>query len=87
MASSHSQSLSSSRRKQQRRGDPVVSATLRELQQLGVTVDDEDLTESDRRIQQTIESSRYRSHLLPPDFFTVMSTALVIISSSHSGMF
>lgn len=58
MASSHSQSLSSSRRKQQRSGDPVVSATLRELQRLGVTLDDEDLTESDRRIQQTVESSR-----------------------------
>lgn len=54
-----SKSSSSSRRKQQSAGDPVVSATLRQLQQLGVDVDKEDLTESDRRIQQTVESSRY----------------------------
>lgn len=58
--SQSSQSSSSSRRKQQSSGEPVVSATLRQLQQLGVDVDKEDLTESDRRIQQTVESSRYR---------------------------
>lgn len=58
-SSRSSQSSSSSRRKQQSAGDPVVSATLRQLQQLGVDVDKEDLTESDRRIQQTVESSRY----------------------------
>lgn len=58
-SSQSSKSSSSSRRKQQSAGDPVVSATLRQLQQLGVDVDKEDLTESDRRIQQTVESSRY----------------------------
>lgn len=58
-SSRSSKSSSSSRRKQQSAGDPVVSATLRQLQQLGVDVDKEDLTESDRRIQQTVESSRY----------------------------
>lgn len=58
-SSKSSKSSSSSRRKQQSAGDPVVSATLRQLQQLGVDVDKEDLTESDRRIQQTVESSRY----------------------------
>lgn len=57
--SQSSQSSASSRRKQQSSGDPVVSATLRQLHQLGVDVDKEDLTESDRRIQQTVESSRY----------------------------
>lgn len=58
-SSQSSQSSASSRRKQQSSGDPVVSATLRQLHQLGVDVDKEDLTESDRRIQQTVESSRY----------------------------
>lgn len=59
-------SQSSRKKQQQRCGDPVVSATLRQLQRLGVDVD-EDLTESDRRIQQTVESSRYRAHLVTPD--------------------
>lgn len=53
-----SQPSSSSGGKQQRCRDPVVSATLRQLQRLGVDVGDGDLTESDRRIQQTVESSR-----------------------------
>lgn len=58
-------SQSSSRRKQQScGGDPVVSATLRQLQQLGVDVNEKDLTESDRRIQNTVESSRYGPHLV-----------------------
>lgn len=39
-------------------GDPVVSATLQELRRLGVNVDDEDLTGSDRKVRQTVESSR-----------------------------
>lgn len=61
--SSHS---SRSRRKQQGHGsDLVVSATLRQLRQLGVDVD-EDLTESDRRKHQTVESSRYGPHLVTP---------------------
>lgn len=54
-----SQLKPSPRRKQQPRGDPVVSATLQELRRLGVNVDDENLTESHRKVQQTVESSRY----------------------------
>lgn len=62
--SDHSQSsqcsqFSQSRSKQSCGGDLVVSATVRQLQQLGVDVDREDLTASDRRVQQTVESSRY----------------------------
>lgn len=57
-SSQSSQPSSSSRAKQQRCRDPVVSATLLQLQRLGVAVDEGDLMESDRRIQQTVESSR-----------------------------
>lgn len=59
--SSQSSTSSSGRRKQQQRlaGDPVVSATLRQLQQLGVDVDKEDLTESDRSRLKAVESARY----------------------------
>lgn len=58
--SSQSSSSSSSRRKQQSPvRDPVVSATLRQLQELGVDVDEEVLTESDRDRIRTVESTRY----------------------------
>lgn len=40
-------------------GDRVVSATLQELRRLGVNVDEDTLTERDRKVQQTVESSRY----------------------------
>ncbi len=48
-----------SRRKQQSCGDPVVRATLRQLKQLGVDMDKEDLSDCDRKLHQTVESSRY----------------------------
>lgn len=57
----HSQSSQvkpSPRRTQQPCGDHVVSATLQELRRLGVNVDGESLSESDRKVQQTVESSR-----------------------------
>ncbi|XP_029683797.1 SCL-interrupting locus protein homolog [Takifugu rubripes] len=60
-----SQFSQSPRRKQQPRGDPVVSATLQELRRLGVNVDDEDLTECDRKVQQTVESSSTLASINP----------------------
>lgn len=46
-------------RKQQACGDHVISATLQELRRLGVNIDEENLSESDRKLQQTVESSRW----------------------------
>ncbi|XP_068176529.1 SCL-interrupting locus protein homolog [Antennarius striatus] len=51
-------------RKQQGGGDPVVSATLRQLQRLGVEVD-EDLTRPDRKHQRTVESSSTLASINP----------------------
>nr|XP_029138159.1 SCL-interrupting locus protein [Labrus bergylta] len=60
-----SASSSASRGKQQRGGDPVVSATLRQLQQLGVDLHEQDLTESERRKHQTVESSSTLASINP----------------------
>ena len=48
----------SSKKKQRHREDPVISATLQQLQQLGVDVDDKALTTSERKIQEAVESYR-----------------------------
>lgn len=53
-----SQAKPSAGRRRRPPGDPVVSATLQELRRLGVHLDHEALTESHRRVQQTVESSR-----------------------------
>lgn len=58
MAPDHSQSSQRSNRKQQRCKDPVLSATLKQLQHLGVDMDDIRMTESERQVQQMVESSR-----------------------------
>lgn len=57
-----SMSSSSSSKKQQQQSpveDPVVSATLRQLQQLGVHVDEDVLTESGKNHQKAVETARY----------------------------
>ncbi|KAM8744776.1 SCL-interrupting locus protein homolog isoform 1-T2 [Acanthopagrus schlegelii] len=84
-SSQSSQSSASSRRKQQSSGDPVVSATLRQLHQLGVDVDKEDLTESDRRIQQTVESSSTLASINPAAVLSRLSVSDPSISSLFPG--
>lgn len=57
-----SMSSSSSSKKQQQQSpveDPVVSATLRQLQHLGVHVDEDVLTESGKNHRKAVETARY----------------------------
>ncbi|XP_023122979.2 SCL-interrupting locus protein homolog isoform X2 [Amphiprion ocellaris] len=62
-----SESSLSTRRKQQQTpvGDPVVSATLRQLQQLGVDMDKEDLTEFDKNRLKAVESASTLASINP----------------------
>ncbi|KAM9358448.1 SCL-interrupting locus protein homolog [Symphorus nematophorus] len=90
-SSKSSSSSSSSRRKQQPQqqhqscGDPVVSATLQQLQQLGVDVDEEDLTENDRRIHQTVESSSTLASINPAAVLSRLSVSEPTVSSLFPG--
>lgn len=52
-------SSSSSKKQQSPVEDPVVSATLRQLQQLGVHVDEDVLTESGKNHRKAVETARY----------------------------
>ncbi|XP_028443380.1 SCL-interrupting locus protein homolog [Perca flavescens] len=74
-------SAQSSRRRRSCGGDSVLSATVRQLQQLGVNVEEEDLSESDRRNQQTIESSSTLAGINPA---AVVSRLSVSESSASS---
>ncbi|XP_075935158.1 SCL-interrupting locus protein homolog isoform X1 [Anarhichas minor] len=66
---------SQSRRKQSCGGDPVLRATMRQLQQLGVDVDREDLTESERRIHQTVESNSVLASINPAAVLSRLSVS------------
>nr|XP_033476642.1 SCL-interrupting locus protein homolog isoform X2 [Epinephelus lanceolatus] len=88
--SGHSQSsqcsqFSQSRSKQSCGGDLVVSATVRQLQQLGVDVDREDLTASDRRVQQTVESSSTLASINPAAVLSRLSVSEPTASSLFPG--
>ncbi|XP_034532276.1 SCL-interrupting locus protein homolog isoform X2 [Notolabrus celidotus] len=74
-SSSSSSSSSSRRRQHSLGGDPVVSATLRQLQQLGVNVDEDDLTESERRKHQTVESSSTLAAINPAAVLSRLSVS------------
>ncbi|XP_070817284.1 SCL-interrupting locus protein homolog isoform X2 [Chaetodon trifascialis] len=84
-SSQSSQSSSLSRRKPQRCGDPVVSATLQQLRLLGADVTKEDLTESDRRIQQTVESSSTLASINPAAVLSRLSVSEPTVSVLFPG--
>ncbi|XP_076582946.1 SCL-interrupting locus protein homolog isoform X2 [Chaetodon auriga] len=84
-SSQSSQSSSLSRRKPQRCGDPVVSATLQQLQLLGADVTEEDLTESDRRIHQTVESSSTLASINPAAVLSRLSVSEPTVSALFPG--
>ncbi|KAF1385205.1 hypothetical protein PFLUV_G00105320 [Perca fluviatilis] len=75
-------SAQSSRRRRSCGGDSVLSATVRQLQQLGVNVE-EDLSEADRRNQQTIESSSTLAGINP----AAVLSRLSVSESSASSLF
>ncbi|XP_023279981.1 SCL-interrupting locus protein homolog [Seriola lalandi dorsalis] len=84
-SSASSSSSSSTRRKQQSPGgDPVVSATLRQLQQLGVDVD-EDLTESDRTRVRTVESASTLASINPAAVVSRLSVSDPTVSALFTG--
>uniref|UniRef100_A0A3B4UTM4 STIL centriolar assembly protein n=1 Tax=Seriola dumerili TaxID=41447 RepID=A0A3B4UTM4_SERDU len=84
-SSASSSSSSSTRRKQQSPGgDPVVSATLRQLQQLGVDVD-EDLTESDRTRVRTVESASTLASINPAAVVSRLSVSDPTASALFTG--
>ncbi|XP_041648155.1 SCL-interrupting locus protein homolog isoform X2 [Cheilinus undulatus] len=84
-SSSHSSSSSSRRKQQSRGGDPVLSATLKRLQQLGVDVDDEDLTEAERRKHQTVESSSTLAAINPAAVLSRLSVTEPTVSALFPG--
>ncbi|XP_060890687.1 SCL-interrupting locus protein homolog [Labrus mixtus] len=84
-SASSSASSSTSRGKQRRGGDPVVSATLRQLQQLGVDLHEEDLTESERRKRQTVESSSTLASINPLAVLSRLSVSEPSASSLFPG--
>ncbi|XP_037326525.2 SCL-interrupting locus protein homolog isoform X1 [Pungitius pungitius] len=66
---------SQSRRRQSGGGDPVLAATVRQLQQLGVAVDRDDLTEPKRRVHETVESSSTLASINPAAVLSRLSVS------------
>ncbi|KAM8873672.1 SCL-interrupting locus protein homolog isoform 2-T2 [Spinachia spinachia] len=74
---------SQSRRKQSCGGDPVLAATVRQLQQFGVVVDRDDLTEPERRLHETVESSSTLASINP----AAVLSRLSVSEPTASGLF
>ncbi|XP_032366446.1 SCL-interrupting locus protein homolog [Etheostoma spectabile] len=55
--------------------DPVLSPTVRQLQQLGVHVEEEGLSQSERRTQQTVESSSTLASINPAAVLSRLSVS------------
>ncbi|XP_019964721.2 SCL-interrupting locus protein homolog isoform X1 [Paralichthys olivaceus] len=71
--------------RRQRSSDPVVSATLRQLQQLGVNVDKEDLMESDRNRVRDVESVSTLASINPAAVVSRLSVSDLSVSSLCPG--
>ncbi|KAG7218888.1 hypothetical protein INR49_019474 [Caranx melampygus] len=82
--SSSATSSSSRKKKRSPGGDPVVSATLRQLQQLGVDVD-KDLTESDRSRVRTVESASTLASINPAAVVSRLSVSDPTVSALFPG--
>ncbi|XP_068449013.1 SCL-interrupting locus protein homolog [Clinocottus analis] len=78
-----SSQCSQSSKKQSAGGDPVLRATVKQLQQLGVQVEPAGLTESERRVQQTVQSSSTLASINPAAVLSRLSvtepTASVLV--------
>ncbi|KAK5870408.1 hypothetical protein PBY51_025044 [Eleginops maclovinus] len=62
-------------RRQSGRGDRVLDATVRQLQQLGVNVEEEDLSESNRVTHRTVESSSTLASINPAAVLSRLSVS------------
>ncbi|XP_034438146.1 SCL-interrupting locus protein homolog isoform X1 [Hippoglossus hippoglossus] len=77
--------VSSPSRRRQQSSDPVVSATVRQLQQLGVDVDKEDLTESDRKRVRDVESVSTLASINPAAVMSTLGVSDLSVSSLCPG--
>ncbi|CAB1421937.1 unnamed protein product [Pleuronectes platessa] len=77
--------VSSPSRRRQQSSDPVVSATLRQLQQLGVDVDKDDLTESDRNRERDVESVSTLASINPAAVMCRLGVSDLSVSSLCPG--
>ncbi|KAM9762718.1 SCL-interrupting locus protein homolog isoform 2-T2 [Menidia menidia] len=70
---------------QKTEGDPVVTATLRRLQQLGVDVDQEVLTDSDRNRAKAVESASTLASISPAAVISRLSVSEPTASTLFPG--
>ncbi|XP_072244864.1 SCL-interrupting locus protein homolog [Leuresthes tenuis] len=78
-------SSSSSQRKPSPQGDPVIRATLRQLQQLGVDMDQEELTEADRTRLKAVESASMLASINPAAVVSRLSVSEPTTSALFPG--
>lgn len=82
---SSSSSSSSSERKKSAQGDAVVRATLRRLQQLGVSLEEEELTESDSSRIKAVETASTLASINPAAVVSRLSVSAPAASALFPG--